>query len=134
LIGQEGVNGFKDRVRWLRKKRGLTYKALSVELKEFVELKGYKVRSTSVDVLSGLEQGAPSPSMSLLIVLSEYYEVTIDWLLKGVESNTYALRGVEDEFARNIAEEKRMYRENLTKIVRELDGLSKIIKSEIFTR
>lgn len=62
---------FAERLRDLRKSKGLTQERLARELHISVAYEGK------------LENGSRSPSVKLLVLISDYFSVSLDYLIKG---------------------------------------------------
>lgn len=60
-------------LREIRKKRGLSQQKVAMEL------------NISREALSYYENGKRSPDISMLIALSDYFDVSIDYLVRGCE-------------------------------------------------
>ena len=67
------------RLRELRKKKNLSQQGLAIELKKIVNL------NISREALSNYECGARNPSLDTLNKLSQYFNVSIDYLINGEE-------------------------------------------------
>ena len=67
------MNKFSERLKELRKERNLTQKQLAIEL------------SVSEDCIYNWERGRSEPSIVDLINLSNYFNITIDYLVGKVE-------------------------------------------------
>ena len=60
-----------DRLKWIRKDKGLTQQAFARPL------------STSSGYISEVEQGKKSPGSEFLLSLMRVYRISVDWLLNG---------------------------------------------------
>ena len=60
-------------LREIRKKRGLSQQKVAMDM------------NISREALSYYENGKRSPDMSMLIALSDYFNVSIDYLIRGCE-------------------------------------------------
>lgn len=65
----EGMVGLRE----IRKKRGYSQLKVAMDL------------SISREALSYYENGKRSPDIQMLIILSDYFDVSIDYLIKGKE-------------------------------------------------
>lgn len=63
-----------ERIRMLRKEKGLNQSELAKEI------------NCSLRSISGIEKGEYKPTYTQLKEISDYFGVSIDWLVKGVES------------------------------------------------
>lgn len=63
-----------ERIRMLRKEKGLNQSELAKEI------------NCSLRSISGIEKGEYKPTYIQLKEISDYFGVSIDWLVKGVES------------------------------------------------
>ena len=62
-----------DRILYLRKKKGISQEELAEQL------------LISRQAVSKWESGQSAPDLEKIVMLSDYFEVTTDYLLKGVE-------------------------------------------------
>ncbi len=62
-------------LREIRKKRGLSQQKVAMDM------------NISREALSYYENGKRSPDISMLIALSDYFNVSIDYLIRGCEFN-----------------------------------------------
>ena len=66
-------------------------KVKMIGLREIRKAKGYSQLKVAMDLsisreaLSYYENGQRSPDLAMLVKLSEYFDVSIDYLIKGVE-------------------------------------------------
>lgn len=73
-----------ERIRFLRKERGLTIQQLAFEL---------KIPSNTI---GNYERGDRNPELRFLIEISNFFEVSLDYLIKGDLNYAYALDFFED--------------------------------------
>jgi len=73
---------FSERIRMLRKEKGLTLKELEKILLERYELK------QSYGNLANYERGYRSPYIFVLNAFSDFYNVSVDWLLGRTDERT----------------------------------------------
>lgn len=66
---------YNERIKELRKKLGKTQSQMAEEI------------GVSVDLISKIEQGQRSLSMSMLVLLAEYFDVSTDYILKGADTD-----------------------------------------------
>jgi transcriptional regulator with XRE-family HTH domain len=81
------VNSFGDRLKQLRKEKGLTQEQLAQVLK------------TERSTLSGYEQGIREPSFEMLCLMSDYHSVSIDYIVRGrsaINTNLPVINSVDD--------------------------------------
>lgn len=88
---------FKDRLKELRKERGLSQKELAKNL-------GYKSRST----IAKIEKGIIFPTSQNLIGISKLFDVSTDYLL-GISDRKYnfenaSLENLSDEYFKKVRE------------------------------
>lgn len=96
--------GFGKRLRTLRE----SYNKTQSEVAEAIGI--------SVDTIRKLEQGKRSPSVIVVDLLSDYYNISADYIISGVtKENT----GVEDVFM-SVPKEKREIIERIIGDIREL--------------
>ena len=62
---------FAERLQWLRERRGISRRVLS-------ELCGLNKNQ-----IARYERGEQAPNLASIIALSDYFEVTIDYLIRG---------------------------------------------------
>lgn len=86
----------KDRIKALRKKKGITQTQLG-------EVLGVGQKSISM-----IEKGMCNPTMSQLVALSDYFEVSTDYILKGDEK-IKDIEPVERDFLKIIRDNKTLY-------------------------
>lgn len=77
-----------DRVRFLRLKKGLTMEMLAETLKipivnENGNVSDYK--HVTKATIGNLENNRNKPNIDLIIAISDYFNVSTDWILKGQE-------------------------------------------------
>ena len=65
-----------ERIRALRKKKRISQIQLALDL------------NLSRDQIAKVETGSSQPSAELLVLLSDYYDVSVDYILKGTIKNT----------------------------------------------
>lgn len=93
-----------ERLKSLRKNKRKTQKEVSYEV------------GVSADTIRKLEQGKRAPSVSVVDLLADYYGVTADYIISGINRI-----GLEfDEKLSDIPKEKRM---SLIKIIEEIKEL-----------
>lgn len=86
----------KDRIKALRKKKGVTQTQLG-------EILGVGQKSISM-----IEKGMCNPTMSQLVALSDYFEVSTDYILKGDEK-IKDIEPVERDFLKIIRTDNKVY-------------------------
>ena len=86
----------KDRIKALRKKKGVTQTQLG-------EILGVGQKSISM-----IEKGMCNPTMSQLVALSDYFEVSTDYILKGDEK-IKDIEPVERDFLKIIRTDSKVY-------------------------
>jgi len=114
---------FKERLRELRKKRGLS----QVTLAEKVGL--------SKSTIGAYETGDITPSVDALNLLADFFNVDIDYLLGKEAGSTYYLDPEAAELAKEIANRKDLRilfdatrdisKEDMDVIIRMVEGLKK---------
>lgn len=86
----------KDRIKALRKKKGITQTELG-------EILGVGQKSISM-----IEKGMCNPTMSQLVALSDYFKVSTDYILKGDEK-IKDIEPVERDFLKIIRTDSKVY-------------------------
>lgn len=86
----------KDRIKALRKKKGITQSQLG-------EVLGVGQKSISM-----IEKGMCNPTMSQLVALSNYFEVSTDYILKG-EEKIKDIEPIEQKFLKIIRTDNTVY-------------------------
>lgn len=112
---------FKERLRELRKRRGLSQVVLAERL------------GLSKSTIGAYETGDISPSLEALNAIADFFNVDIDYLLGKEEGSTYYLDPEAAELAKEIAnrEELRVLfdatrdisKEDIDVVIRMLEGL-----------
>ena len=74
-----------DRIQYLRKKKGISQEELAEKM------------LISRQAVSKWESGQSAPDLEKIVMLSDYFEVTTDYLLKGVESQQSKVQEVDTE-------------------------------------
>lgn len=77
---------FKDRINYLFNRRGLSIRALAADM------------GISTPTLSRYLSGERAPDLPYLIIISDYFRVSIDWLL-GIEDGRQAIKDDMHEIA-----------------------------------
>ena len=114
---------FKDRLRELRKKRGMSQVALAERL------------GLSKSTIGAYETGDITPSVDALNLLADFFNVDIDYLLGKEAGSTYYLDPEAAELAKEIANRKDLRilfdatrdisKEDMDVIIRMVEGLKK---------
>ena len=65
-----------NRIKELRKNKGLTLKELAVEFNEFTKKDRENIKTISYSTLSRWEQGVTEPSLNTWQKLADYFDVT----------------------------------------------------------
>ncbi len=114
---------FKDRLRELRKKRGMSQVALAERL------------GLSKSTIGAYETGDITPSVEALNTIADFFNVDIDYLLGKEEGSTYYLDPEAAELAKEIANRQDLRilfdatrdisREDIEFIIRMVEGLKK---------
>ena len=86
----------KDRIKALRKKKGITQTQLG-------EVLGVGQKSISM-----IEKGMCNPTMQQLVALSNYFEVSTDYILKG-EEKIKDIEPIEQNFLKIIRTDNKVY-------------------------
>ncbi|HIS60364.1 MAG TPA: helix-turn-helix transcriptional regulator [Candidatus Faecousia faecipullorum] len=81
---------FAERLRYLRKSKGLTQERLAQELHISVTHEGK------------LENGSRTPSVDLLVLISDYFSISLDYLLKGKNQPTDSVKKAVQEAIREL--------------------------------
>ncbi|MCC3256830.1 helix-turn-helix domain-containing protein [Paenibacillus polymyxa] len=89
-----------SRARFLRIRKGLTVETMIEDLKipvfdENNNLSGYK--KVTKGTIGNLENDRNKPNIDLIIALSDYFEVSTDWILKGREYEGVKMRSQTEE-------------------------------------
>ena len=74
-----------DRIQYLRKKKGISQEELAEKM------------LISRQAVSKWESGQSAPDLEKIVMLSDYFEVTTDYLLKGVEPQQSKVQEVDTE-------------------------------------
>ncbi|KAF6636902.1 helix-turn-helix domain-containing protein [Paenibacillus sp. CMM36] len=81
------MDSLGERVRLMRTKKRLSMEKLATELilpaknKETGEMVGYK--KTTSATISNIENDKHSPSLDMAVALADYFDVSLDWLVRG---------------------------------------------------
>lgn len=86
----------KDRIRELRKKKGISQTELGKEI-------GVSSKSISM-----IESGQNRPTVQQIEELSKFFDVTTDYLIFGVE-NTKDIEPIEREILKTIRDDRTLY-------------------------
>ncbi|PYY28372.1 helix-turn-helix domain-containing protein [Paenibacillus illinoisensis] len=76
-----------ERIRFLRNKDGLSMDQLADRIKLPIIKSGEELsttKSVTSATISNAENNKHSPSLELIIALSRYFDVTLDWLVLGI--------------------------------------------------
>jgi len=114
---------FKDRLKDLRKKRGLSQVALAERL------------GLSKSTIGAYETGDITPSVEALNAIADFFNVDLDYLLGKEEGSTYYLDPEAAELAKEIANRKDLRilfdatrdisAEEMAVIIKMVEGLKK---------
>lgn len=101
-------NNFSIKIKMLRKNAGLNQTEMA------------KILGVHLQTVSRYEQGKLIPSMEILSVLAEKFDVSADWLLAPGEDNIVA----DEQLEYSVTNAKRLHKmtEKLARIYRQGDG------------
>jgi transcriptional regulator with XRE-family HTH domain len=102
----------KDRIRELRKKKGISQTQLGQEI-------GVSSKSISM-----IENGQNKPTVQQIEELSKFFDVTTDYLIFGIE-NTKDIEPIEREILRTIRDDRTLY----GKLIKMMDAKKSVINS-----
>ena len=102
----------KDRIKSLRKKKGITQTELG-------EILGVGQKSISM-----IEKGMCNPTMPQLVMLSNYFNVSTDYIIKGEES-AKDIEPIEREILKTIRDDRTLF----GKLIKMLEAKKTVIDS-----